>query len=217
MVLVLGSAYGMVRAEPTPPEADAEAIAACGGRVVRSGRALKLTVARGAPVILENIVDEREYELVACADDLGLFLVRIHHYESSTLLLVDQATGYRNEVAGPIHVSPSKRAFVVVEPFSSGGEFWDFGINVYHRRPSGSWVETLRYHPPDFSGREFLAWEGEDAVRIFTATWKEGALVTGHETVLRISPQSFVREDGPERILRDEKGRYYVDHIPGEM
>jgi hypothetical protein len=105
---------------------------------------------------------------------------------------------------------------VVVEPFSSGGEFWDFGINVFHRRPNGSWNRTWQYSPIDFQGREFLAWEGEGGVRISTATWRGGPLVTGYETLLRVSPVQFLREDGPEHILSDEKGRY-VDHIPGEQ
>lgn len=210
-------------ASSPPPSDDAVAIASCGGRVQRSGGTLQLTIARGSVVEFQDNVDEHsmamdyhKYELSECADDLGLFVVWIRHYESSTQMLVNQTTGYWDQVVGPIHVSPSKRAFVVVEPFSSGGQFWDFGIDVFHRRPDGAWRETWRYHPPDFSGREFLSWEGEGAVRISTATWKGGPLVVGHETVLRVSPVQFLREDGPERILRDEKG-YYVDHIPGEQ
>ena len=43
---------------------------------------------------------------------------------------------------------------MVVKPFSSGGEHWDFGINVFHRRPKGHWNETWQYRPPNFHGRE---------------------------------------------------------------
>jgi hypothetical protein len=140
----------------------------------------------------------------------------VRHYESSTQILVNQTDGGQVQMAGPIHVSPSKQALVVVESFVSGGEYWDFGINVFHRRPDGTWNETWQYRPTDFQGREFLAWKGEDAVRISTATWKGAPLVTGHETVLHVSPVEFLREDGPASLLRDEKGRH-VDHIPGDQ
>ncbi len=221
LVLVFASCAASADVNPPlPPTAEAAVIAACGGRVTRSGDTLRLTINSTSPVKLKNNVaagrDTLVYELSECADNLGLFLILMHHYESTTQMLVDRSDGARFLVAGPIHVSPSKRAFVVVEPFGSTGEFWDYGINVFHRLPNGSWNETWQYRPSDFQGREFLSWDGENAVRISTATWKSGPLVTGHETVLRVSPLQFLREDGPEKILRDEKGRH-VDHIPGEQ
>jgi len=222
LLLVSSSAAAPANVD-TVPVTDAAVIEACGGRALRSGDTLRLMIGNGSPVELRDNINEDarawaydRYELAKCADDLGLFVVWVHHYESQTQMLVSQTNGNRAIVAGPIHVSTSKRAFVVVEPFGSGGEYWDFGINVFHRLPNGAWNETWRYRPTDFQGREFVVWEGENTVRISTATWKDGPLVMGHQMVLHVSPVQFLREDGPESILRDEIGRY-VDHIPGEQ
>lgn len=181
----------------------AQVSATCGNRAHYDDDGLHLRIGTSIETFTDHIkYDDKAHVigepivhvLMRCDNRLGLYVVELHHWEWTTVLLVPQEGGFNNLAlhAEPIP-SPDDRALIVAEGDISGIGPRN-GIEIALRDEHGGWYRVWRYDPPDAFSWSFLGWDAPNRFRVRMGGFNR----THWESVIEFSEYGFTRSDGPK-------------------
>ena len=177
------------------------AVAECAGRARYEGDTLYLT--QGTQTLeLQDIIDIFSpsglmngdlaiHRLHRCADELGLYIVEVSHWEGRYFNLIAQSPNVPSVSLDDVPVaSPDNNALILAE-YDPTDRAPNSEIIIVLRDANGHWHKVWRHAPADAVGWTFLRWESPSRFRLalYNGLW--------WESVIEFTPTTLTRTDGP--------------------